>query len=486
VKKLRSNQLNRNSLQEFRNREQGLSSIMFGKIPPQARELEEAVLGALMVKSGCANPVIAILPNKECFYLDAHKEIYQAILKLHEERNPVDILTVTEELRKNGHLESVGGPLYITELTNRVASDANVEFHARIILQEFIKRTLIKYGSWLVQQAYEDSTDCLELFDESTKELNQISKMIFQKTSKNVGFIIRKVLKRLETIANRDEELTGIPSGFKQLDELTLGWQRADLIVIAARPGMGKTALALALARNPAIDYNIPIAIFSIEMSDEQLVTRMISSEAKINNYKLRKGDLTLEDWTQLMQEIGKLIDANIWIDDQPSLNIIQLSAKSRQLVEDEDIQMIIVDYLQIMEGLEPGEIREQTISAIARGLKSLAKELDIPIIALGQLSRAVETRGGSKIPKLSDLRESGSIEQEADIVIFIYRPDYYAQVEGKDKSEDENGNDLTGLAQLIIAKHRNGALGKVVIRYVEDQTKFIDLDDSEHKPLPF
>jgi len=455
-----------------------LSTYTFGKIPPQARDLEEAVLGAMMLERDAVSTVIDIL-KPESFYLSAHQHIYKAMLNLFERSQPVDILTVTEELKKLAALEEVGGPFYITELTNRIASAANVEHHARIISQKYIQRELIRISSEIIKDSYEDTTDVFELLDRAEKNLFSVTDQNLRRNYEEMSNLLTKAIKQIETIRDHEDSLTGVPTGFSELDRVTGGWQKSDLIVIAARPGMGKTAFVLSMARNAAIDYHKPVAIFSLEMSSLQLVNRLISAETELPAEKLKRGNLEAFEWQQLTTKSDKLSEAPIYIDDTPAINVFELRAKCRRLKMQYNVGLIIVDYLQLMSGSNDGKSgnREQEISAISRAMKSIAKELDTPVIALSQLSRAVETRGGTKRPQLSDLRESGAIEQDADLVIFIYRQEYYGF------TEDENGNSTRGLTELIIAKHRNGALKTVHAQFIDKFAKFTDFENDD---IPF
>ncbi|MEM6967531.1 MAG: replicative DNA helicase [Bacteroidota bacterium] len=457
-----------------------LGAFVFGKVQPQALALEEAVLGAIMLDKD-ALPVIIDILSKESFYTDAHQAIYSSMLRLFEKSHPVDLLTVTEELRKAGELEKIGGPYYLVELTNRVASAANIEYHARIISQKHIQRELIKVSTKIIRDAYEDTTDVIQLLDDAEQGLFNITQDHMNSGYESMGTLASRALKQMEEVAQKEEGLTGVPTGFTDLDRLTSGWQKSDLIIVAARPGMGKTSFTLALARNAAMDFNKGVAIFSLEMSNIQLVQRLISMEAEISGSKMRSGQLEDYEWTQLNGVIEKMSEVPIFIDDTAGINIFELRAKCRRLKMQHDIQMVVIDYLQLMTGggdSSKGN-REQEISMISRGLKSLAKELNVPVIALSQLSRAVETRGGTKRPQLSDLRESGAIEQDADIVSFIYRPEYYGIL------EDEEGNSLKSVGEIIIAKHRNGALDTVKLRFVDKFAKFMNLDDPDFNDLP-
>ncbi|WP_129715676.1 replicative DNA helicase [Pedobacter sp. SYP-B3415] len=452
-----------------------------GKIPPQAVDLEEAVLGALMLEKDALSSVIDIL-KPELFYQEAHQKIFEAIHLLFQKSKPVDILTVTSELRQLGHLEMVGGAFYITSLTNRVASAANIEFHARIISQKYIQRELIRISTEIINNAYEDTTDIFDLLDHAEKNLFDIAQNNLRRDTQKMDEIIRQSLATLEELRSKTDGLTGVPSGFTALDRITGGWQKSDLVIIAARPAMGKTAFVLSCARNAAVDFKKAVVVFSLEMSSVQLVNRLISGEAEIEQEKIRKGNLQEWEWQQLHSKIGNLTEAPLLIDDTPALNIFEFRAKCRRLKSQYDIQMVIVDYLQLMHGKGEGKgggNREQEIGSISRALKSVAKEIDIPVLALSQLSRAVESRPGvnGKRPQLSDLRESGSIEQDADMVLFLYRPEYYGI------TEDEQGRSQIGVGEVIIAKHRNGETGIVPLRFIGKFVKFGDLEEDFMPP---
>lgn len=453
----------------------------FSKLPPQAIDLEEAVLGALMIEKDALTAVADIL-RPDSFYKESHIRIYSAIVTLFADSEPIDMLTVTAKLRSTGELELVGGASYIMELTSKVNSAANIEFHARIISQAYIKRELIKVSSEIQREAYEDTTDVFRLLDKTEQSLFAISESNIKKNYADMGALMRQALAELDQKKNNKDGLTGVPSGFSALDRLTSGWQKTELMILAARPGMGKTAFVVSSLRNAAVDFNIPVAIFSLEMSSVQLVNRLISAEAEIDSEKIRKGSLAPHEWEQLHHRIHRLTNAPIYIDDTPALSVLELRAKCRRLKAQHDIQMIVIDYLQLMTGdtggKSPGN-REQEIAMISRSLKNLAKELDVPVIALSQLSRAVETRGGEKRPQLSDLRESGSIEQDADMVIFLYRPEYYGI------TEDEAGNSVAGIGEVILAKNRAGSLDTIQLRFIGKYTKFADLD-SGFTPAPF
>lgn len=456
-------------------------SLEKGKIPPQAIDLEEVVLGAMMIDKKGVDEVIDIL-HPEVFYKEAHKYIYEAVFKLFENSEPVDLLTVSSQLKKDGRLESAGGDFYLIKLTQKVASSAHIEFHARIILQKFIQRSLIKISNEIIEEAYEDATDVFDLLDTAESKLYDVTQGNLKRSAETAQNLVIQAKKRIEEIAGK-EGLSGIPSGFDKLDKLTSGWQPSDLIIVAARPGMGKTALTLSMARNIAVNSNIGVAFFSLEMSSVQLITRLISSETGLSSEKLRTGRLEKHEWEQLNVKVKALETAPLFIDDTPSLSIFDLRAKARRLASQHNIKMIIIDYLQLMTagGTQKGGNREQEISTISRNLKALAKELNVPVIALSQLSRAVETRGGSKRPILSDLRESGAIEQDADIVSFIYRPEYYKI----DEWDDEERSPTMGQAEFIVAKHRNGGLENIRLKFVGNLGKFDNLDDFD-SPFEF
>jgi replicative DNA helicase len=464
--------------QKSEKRDSGLSVVRnaantpdYGKLPPQAVDLEEAVLGALMLDKEALTDVIDIL-KKNSFYKDDHQLIYEAILDLFQRSEPIDILTVTQELKKRGELEIVGGPFYIAQLTNRVASSANVEFHARIIAQKHIQRELIKISSETIKQAYDETVDVFDLLDTAEAKLFEVAEGNIRRSYEDMNKLLHKAIKQLEIISKSDGT-SGVPTGFANLDRVTGGFQKSDMIVLAARPGMGKTAFVLSMARNAAVDYKKGVAIFSLEMSSLQLVNRLIASETEIAGEKLKKGNLEAYEWEQLNARIGKLTNAPIYINDTPGLSVFELRAQCRRLKAEKNIQMVIIDYLQLMSGSSESKgNREQEISTISRAVKGIAKELDIPVIALSQLSRAVETRGGDKRPQLSDLRESGAIEQDADMVMFIYRPEYYGI------TADESGNSTQGLGELIIAKHRNGSTEDVKIRFQNHLAKFVNWEN--------
>lgn len=447
-------------------------SLQKGKIPPQAIELEEVVLGAMMIDKKGVDEAIDIL-SPDAFYKEAHRSIFEAIQFLFQEGEPIDLLTVSSELKKNKKLASIGGEYYLIQLTQKVSSSAHIEYHCRIILQKFIQRSLIKISSEIIEEAYDEGTDVFDLLDNAESKLYEVTQGNIKKSSESAQSLVSQAIKRIEEIANK-QGLSGIPSGFTALDKLTSGWQPSDLVIVAARPGMGKTALTLSMARNIAVSHNIPVAFFSLEMSSVQLITRLISSETGLSSEKLRTGKLEKHEWQELNTKVKALETAPLYIDDTPSLSIFDLRAKARRLSSQFGIQLIVIDYLQLMTGGGSNKSgnREQEISSISRNLKALAKELNVPVIALSQLSRAVETRGGTKRPLLSDLRESGAIEQDADIVSFIYRPEYY----GIENWDDEGGTETAGQAEFIVAKHRNGGLDNIRLSFIGNLGRFEDL----------
>lgn len=469
-----------NQLQGYKVDKGTLIHLEKGKLPPQAIDLEEVVLGAMMIDKKGVDEVIDIL-SPDAFYKEAHQHIFEAIFQLFENSEPIDLLTVSSQLKKNAKLELCGGDFYLISLTQKVSSSAHIEFHARIILQKFIQRSLIKISNEIIEDSYDETKDVFDLLDKAEAKLYEVTQGNIKKSSETAQDLVIQAKKKIEEISNK-EGLSGIPTGFTKLDKLTSGWQPSDLIIVAARPGMGKTALTLSMARNIAVDQNTPVAFFSLEMASVQLITRLISSETGLSSEKLRTGKLEKHEWEQLNVKVKGLEKAPLYIDDTPSLSIFDLRAKARRLSSQYGIKLIMIDYLQLMTagGNNSGN-REQEISMISRNLKALAKELNVPVIALSQLSRAVETRGGSKRPLLSDLRESGAIEQDADIVSFIYRPEYYKI----DEWDDEERSPTEGQAEFIVAKHRNGGLENIRLKFLGHLGKFDNLDDFD-SPFEF
>ena len=439
-----------------------------GRMQPRDKDLEEAVLGALMLEKDAYTVVCDIL-KPASFYEPANQKVYEAIQHLGAAQQPIDMLTVVERLRHEGTLDEVGGPVFISELTSKVASGAHVEYHARIVAQKYLARELISFASQIEAKAFDESNDVDDLLQDAESRLFEISQRNVKKDVTQIDPVISQAIQQIESAANRTSGLSGLESGYHDLDKLTSGWQRCDLIIIAARPAMGKTAFVLSMAKNMAISYNIPVAIFSLEMSNLQLVNRLISNTCELESEKIKSGRLTQMEWDQLMSRIKHLYSAPLYIDDTPSLSVFELRTKARRLVREHNVQFIIIDYLQLMNasGMKYGS-REQEVSMISRNLKQLAKELNIPIVALSQLNRSVESRTDGKRPQLSDLRESGAIEQDADIVCFIHRPEYYLR-----SDTDANGNDIRGLAEFIVAKHRSGSVDDIKMRFKAKYARF-------------
>lgn len=448
-----------------------------GRVQPQARELEEAILGALMLEKDAYSMISEIL-TPQSFYDKNHELIYTAIQSLAIQQKPIDMLTVVEQLRKTGDLEMVGGIPYIAQLSQKVVSSAHLEYHARIVAQKSLARELISFSSVVAGKAFDETNDVDDLMQEAEGQLFEISQRNLKKDFTAINPVIREAIDLMAEAAKRTDGLSGVQTGFKDLDKITSGWQNSDLIIIAARPAMGKTAFVLSMAKNMAVNYNTPVAVFSLEMSNVQLVNRLIINITEIPGEKIKSGQLHQYEWQQLDQKVKPLYDAPIYIDDTPSLSVFELRTKARRLVKEHKVKCVIIDYLQLMNasGMSFGS-REQEVSIISRSLKGLAKELNIPIIALSQLNRSVENRSvkdgpDAKRPQLSDLRESGAIEQDADIVCFIHRPEYYKIF------EDSHGNDLRGKAEIIIAKHRNGSTGDVLLSFKSEYIRFQNVDE--------
>ncbi|MDR0296179.1 MAG: replicative DNA helicase [Prevotellaceae bacterium] len=459
-----------------------LAGLELGKKPPQAVDLEEAVLGAVMLEKDAIINIQDLL-KPESFYKESHQKIYRSIQELSLQHQPIDIYTVAEELKRKGILEEVGGPYYLAQLTLRVGSAAHIEYHAKVIAEKYIQRALIGISSEIQRDSFDDNINVGELLDTAQQKIFDLGEKNIRSETRHVGNIVADAIKEIETAQQRTDGLSGTASGFIELDKITLGFQPSDLLIVAARPSMGKTAFVLSMARNMAVDHNAPTAFFSLEMSSPHLVKRLITAETGIASEKIRGGQrLADHEWKQLETKVRHLINAPLYIDDTPALSIFEFRSKARRLVKAHDIKVIIIDYLQLMTG--PPDLRglrEQEVSAISRSLKAIAKELNVPIIALSQLNRSVETRGGNKRPQLSDLRESGAIEQDADLVFFIHRPEYYGIY---DDGEDANSRSLRGIAQIIIAKHRNGATGEIELRFYSEQAKFANLDDEYLKEI--
>ena len=454
----------------------------FGHLQPQAIDIEKVVLGALMIDKD-AFTVVSEIIKPETFYEARHQKIYEAVQSLNLQEKPVDIMTVTEELRHKGTLEDVGGPAYVVELSSQVASSAHIEYHAHILAQKFLARQLIQFASMIETDAFDEMVDVDDLMQKAEGALFEISQKNMLQDYVQIDTIVDQAHQLLLQASNREGGLTGVPSGFRKLDDITAGWQPSDLVIIAGRPAMGKTSFALSIAKNVAIDYRKPIAFFSLEMNNVQLVNRLISNVCSIPGNKILNGQLTPDEWERFDSNIRKMQGAPIYVDDTPGLSIFELRTKARRLVREHGIELLMIDYLQLMNanGMRFNS-RQEEVSTISRSLKGLAKELNIPVLALSQLSRAVEQRDGpeGKRPQLSDLRESGAIEQDADMVLFVHRPEYYHIL------QDEKGNDLHGMAQIIIAKHRKGATGDVLLNFRGEYTRFSNPEDIDfNAPLP-
>ena len=440
-----------------------------GRVPPQAVDVEMAVLGAMLLEKGAIAKVIEILDDSS-FYKPAHQRIFAGMIALFERSEPVDLITLIEELRRRGELEKIGGEYYLTELTTRVTTAANVEYHSHIVLEKALMRQLIASSSEVATRAYNATEDPLDLLDEAEQKIFQISEQRMKKSFISMNTAVHSTMELLESIHGKHSGVTGVPSGFTELDNYTGGFQKSDLIIVAGRPSQGKTALVLSVARNASILHDIPVGFFSLEMSSQQLVLRLICAEARVDAHSVRTGRLPEDEWRKLSTSVGKLYKAKIFIDDTPALTALEIRAKARRLKVEHNIGAIIVDYLQLMQGPKNVQSREQEISTISRSLKALAKELNIPVIALSQLNRALEQRG-DKRPVLADLRESGAIEQDADVVLFVHRPEMFGiDIDPETKEPTE------GLAELIIGKQRNGPTGAVRLAFVKQYARFENL----------
>jgi replicative DNA helicase len=451
-----------------------------GRVPPQAKDVEESVLGSMLIEREAIPKAVTVLQADD-FYVPKHRRVFEAMLSLFERGNPVDIVTLTEELKRRKELDDVGGSYFLSELTNTVASAANVEHHARIIAEKSLLRQMIETMTELVSEAYDPGADAFELLDTAEGRIFEISENQLRKAGTSMKDVLKETFEKLQDIDEQSDGVTGVPSGFHRIDDLTGGWQDSDLVIVAARPSMGKTSFALSCARNAALhpEEQTPVAIFSLEMSSQQLAQRLLTSEARVDVQRARTGRLSEDDWPKLSRAAGKLFEAPIFIDDTPGLSVLELRAKCRRLKSEHDIGMVVVDYLQLMHGknLRSGANREQEIAHISRSLKGLAKELEVPVIALSQLSRAVENRGGDKRPQLSDLRESGSIEQDADVVCFIYRAERYGI------TADDRGNSTEGIAEIIFGKQRNGPVGTAELAFVKQYARFENLTTYYDEP---
>ncbi len=455
------------------------------RLPPQAVEIEAAVLGAMLLEKEAIPKVLEVLDDS-AFYKPAHQSIFKAMLALFERSEPVDLITLSEELRRRGELEKVGGEYYLTELTTKTTTAANVEYHAHIVLEKALMRQLIVTSSNIIQRAYTETEDPLELLDEAEQSIFSISEQRMKRSFISMDAAVHKTMDLLQSIHGKHSGVTGVPSGFIDLDALTGGFHPSDLIIIAGRPSQGKTAFALSIARNAAVMHDVPIGIFSLEMSAQQLVMRLMCAEARVDAHKVRTGRLPEDEWIKLSTSVGRLYKAKIFIDDTPSLSVLELRAKARRLKSEHNIGMVVIDYLQLMQGPK-SQSREQEISSISRSLKALAKELNIPVIALSQLNRAVEARA-DKRPALADLRESGAIEQDADVVIFVHRPEMY-------NIEQKGDKPIEGLAEIIIGKQRNGPVDTVELQFIKQYARFenrlgfkrdVLIPAEPEQPMPF
>ena len=469
---------NNNSQRRARRTPQPIDNT-YGHLQPQAIDVEQAVLGALMIDKD-AYAVVCELLYPESFYEPRNQKIYTAIRDLSLAEKPVDIMTVANELSRQGVLDEVGGPAYVMELSSRVASSANIEYHARIVAQKFLARQLIHFASDIETKAFDETIDVDELMQHAEGALFELSQKNMKKDYTQIDPVIKNAMDVIQKAAANKDGLTGVPTGYHKLDDITSGWQPSDLVIIAGRPAMGKTSFALSLAKNIAADYKQPVAFFSLEMSNVQLVNRLISNCCEIQGSHIQSGQLQPDEWDRLDKRVNNLLGAPLFVDDTPGLSVFELRTKARRLVREHGVRMIMIDYLQLMNanGMRFSS-RQEEVSTISRSLKGLAKELDIPILALSQLNRGVESREGleGKRPQLSDLRESGAIEQDADMVLFVHRPEYYHIY------ADDNGHDLHGMAQIIIAKHRKGATGDVLLTFRGEFTRFENPEDSRLNP---
>jgi replicative DNA helicase len=456
-----------------------------GRLPPQSLEAERSVLGAMLLEREAIARAIEVL-EESSFYRDAHRKIFRAILQLFERNEAADLITLSEELKRTGQLESVGGIPYLTTLFEYVATSANIDYHSKIVLEKSILRKLIEVSAQIAGQAYSARGDASELIDLAEQEIFAIQDPRLRRGFVPLKNLVADSVELIQELQDSKRHVTGIPSGFRDLDELTAGFQKSDLIIVAGRPSMGKTSFVLNIADFVATKRKDnpdpkPVAIFSLEMSKEQLVQRLLCSKAKIPGHKVRRGYMSQGEWPSLVAAADMLYQAPIYIDDTPSLGVLEMRAKARRLKAEVPLGLIIVDYVQLIHGAPGVENRQQEISQISRGLKALAKELQVPVIALSQLSRAVETRGGDKRPVLSDLRESGALEQDADVVIFIFREAMYERT-----SENEN------IAEILVRKQRNGPTGEIKLQFSSELTLFQDLtryhigEEAMRAPEPF
>lgn len=442
------------------------------RMPPQAIDAEMAVLGSMLIDPEAANTALGILSEND-FYKDSHARIFAAAVELDKHTEPIDILTVANQLEKWKQLDSVGGNYYLTELVERIPSSANVEYYCKIVLDKSLLRQLINVAGSVQQQCYEAATDSQDIIDRAEQKIFSIAESRTRGDIKHIKKVLHESMERFESFHGRAGGITGVPTGFHELDNMLSGLQESDLVILAARPSMGKTALALNMGRNAAM-AGVPVAFFSLEMAAYQLAMRLLCAEAKVNSHHVRTGRLPDSEWRKLSIAAGLLAETPIYIDDTPGMEIMEIRSKARRLKADKDIGLLIIDYLQLIRGSRSAESRQVEIALISQSLKALAKELNIPVLALSQLSRAVESRGGERKPLLSDLRESGAIEQDADVVMFIYRPAFYGEVELEAQHE----------ADVIVAKQRNGPTGEVKLVFVNEYVLFANRDET-HAELP-
>lgn len=454
----------------------------YAHLQPQAPEVERAVIGALLVDKDAYSIVCEIL-KPESFYEPRNKIIYEAVQQLSMNEQPVDVLTVVDQLSKTGQLEEAGGPAYIADISSHVVSSAHIDYHSRIVAQKYLARQLIQFASDVETKAFDETINVDELMQQAEGSLFEISQKNLKKDYTQIDPVVAQAVKVIQEAAKNKDGLTGISSGYHGLDDKTSGWQPSDLVIIAGRPAMGKTAFALSMAKNIAADNQVPMAFFSLEMSNQQLVNRLISNACEIDSKKILNGQLQPDEWDRLDKRINNLLGAPLYVDDTPGLSVFELRTKARRLVREHGVKIIMIDYLQLMNanGMRFSS-RQEEVSTISRSLKGLAKELDIPILALSQLNRGVENREGleGKRPQLSDLRESGAIEQDADMVLFVHRPEYYRIF------QDDKGRDLHGMAEIIIAKHRKGATGDVLLTFRGEFTRFENPEEGRleaHQP---
>jgi replicative DNA helicase len=446
------------------------SNLSLDKLPPQNLEAEQSVLGAVLLDNNALYTAFELITQDD-FYKDSNRKIFVAMTELLEKNEPIDIITLTDHLRKKDDLDTVGGTQYLTSLVSMIPTSANVRFHSKIVREKSMVRGLLRSVTDIARNVYETEQDAEELIDYAEKTIFDLSEKRISPSFSVLKDVIKDSFQMIEQLYDKKQTVTGVPSGFKELDELTTGLQKSDLIIIGGRPSMGKTAFSLNIAQHVGVNMKEPVAVFSLEMSKEQLAFRMLCSEAMVDSNNIRKGFIKKDDWHKLTNAAGKLADSPIFIDDSSAISVLEMRAKARRLKVEHGLSLIIVDYLQLMRGRGSAERREQEISEISRSLKGLAKELRVPVIALSQLNRGVETRTGTKRPTLADLRESGAIEQDADVIIFLYRDEVY----NKDSNENK------GRAEIIVSKQRNGPTGTINLSFISHCTRFVDYSDREY-----